>query len=70
VAIDGIGPVNVNGTQTVSPSNSTNFHHHGSQRPRHRARSGRAHSARRGCRRCGRNGIGRGLPPKRRGYFL
>jgi peptidoglycan-associated lipoprotein len=26
VAIDGIGPVNVNGTQTVSPSNSTNFH--------------------------------------------
>jgi peptidoglycan-associated lipoprotein len=26
VAIDGIGPVNLNGTQTVSPSNSTNFH--------------------------------------------
>jgi peptidoglycan-associated lipoprotein len=26
VAIDGIGPVNVNGTQTVSPSTSTNFH--------------------------------------------
>ena len=26
VSIDGIGPVNVNGTQTVSPSNSTNFH--------------------------------------------
>jgi len=26
VAIDGIGPVNVNGTQTVSPSSSTNFH--------------------------------------------
>ena len=26
VAIDGIGQVNVNGTQTVSPSNSTNFH--------------------------------------------
>jgi peptidoglycan-associated lipoprotein len=26
VTIDGIGPVNVNGTQTVSPSNSTNFH--------------------------------------------
>jgi peptidoglycan-associated lipoprotein len=24
--IDGIGPVNVNGTQTVSPSTSTNFH--------------------------------------------
>src|ERR1700679_1015256 len=24
--IDGIGPVPVNGTQTVSPSNSTNFH--------------------------------------------
>jgi peptidoglycan-associated lipoprotein len=24
--IDGIGPVNVNGTQTVSPSSSTNFH--------------------------------------------
>jgi peptidoglycan-associated lipoprotein len=26
VAIDGIGQVNLNGTQTVSPSNSTNFH--------------------------------------------
>jgi peptidoglycan-associated lipoprotein len=26
VIIDGIGPVNVNGTQTVSPSSSTNFH--------------------------------------------
>ena len=26
VTIDGIGEVNVNGTQTVSPSNSTNFH--------------------------------------------
>jgi peptidoglycan-associated lipoprotein len=26
VAIDGIGPVNANGTQTVSPSTSTNFH--------------------------------------------
>ena len=26
VQIDGIGPVAVNGTQTVSPSNSTNFH--------------------------------------------
>ena len=26
VAIDGIGQVNPNGTQTVSPSNSTNFH--------------------------------------------
>lgn len=26
VAIDGIGPVPANGTQTVSPSNSTNFH--------------------------------------------
>ena len=26
VSIDGVGPVNVNGTQTVSPSNSTNFH--------------------------------------------
>jgi peptidoglycan-associated lipoprotein len=26
VTIDGIGPVPVNGTQTVSPSNSTNFH--------------------------------------------
>ena len=26
VSIDGIGPVNVNGTQTVSPSTSTNFH--------------------------------------------
>jgi peptidoglycan-associated lipoprotein len=26
VTIDGIGSVNVNGTQTVSPSNSTNFH--------------------------------------------
>ena len=26
VAIDGIGAVNVNGTQTVSPANSTNFH--------------------------------------------
>ncbi|QHN05483.1 OmpA family protein [Granulicella sp. WH15] len=26
VTIEGIGPVNVNGTQTVSPSNSTNFH--------------------------------------------
>ena len=26
VTIDGIGPVNANGTQTVSPSNSTNFH--------------------------------------------
>jgi peptidoglycan-associated lipoprotein len=26
VVIDGIGPVPVNGTQTVSPSNSTNFH--------------------------------------------
>ena len=26
VMIDGIGPVNVNGTQTVSPSSSTNFH--------------------------------------------
>ena len=26
VSIDGIGPVAVNGTQTVSPSNSTNFH--------------------------------------------
>jgi peptidoglycan-associated lipoprotein len=26
VSIDGIGPVNINGTQTVSPSNSTNFH--------------------------------------------
>jgi peptidoglycan-associated lipoprotein len=26
VTIDGIGPVNLNGTQTVSPSNSTNFH--------------------------------------------
>jgi peptidoglycan-associated lipoprotein len=26
VAIDGIGKVNVNGTQTVSPSTSTNFH--------------------------------------------
>jgi peptidoglycan-associated lipoprotein len=26
VAIDGIGEVNINGTQTVSPSNSTNFH--------------------------------------------
>jgi peptidoglycan-associated lipoprotein len=25
-AIDGIGQVNLNGTQTVSPSNSTNFH--------------------------------------------
>jgi peptidoglycan-associated lipoprotein len=25
-SIDGIGPVNVNGTQTVSPSTSTNFH--------------------------------------------
>lgn len=26
VSIDGIGPVPANGTQTVSPSNSTNFH--------------------------------------------
>ena len=26
VTIDGIGQVNANGTQTVSPSNSTNFH--------------------------------------------
>ena len=26
VSIDGIGPVAVNGTQTVSPANSTNFH--------------------------------------------
>lgn len=26
VTIDGIGQVNLNGTQTVSPSNSTNFH--------------------------------------------
>jgi peptidoglycan-associated lipoprotein len=26
VTIDGIGPVNLNGTQTVSPSSSTNFH--------------------------------------------
>ena len=26
VSIDGIGDVNLNGTQTVSPSNSTNFH--------------------------------------------
>jgi peptidoglycan-associated lipoprotein len=26
VSIDGIGPINVNGTQTVSPSTSTNFH--------------------------------------------
>ena len=26
VTIDGIGQVNINGTQTVSPSNSTNFH--------------------------------------------
>lgn len=26
VTIDGIGPVPVNGTQTVSPANSTNFH--------------------------------------------
>ncbi len=26
VTIDGIGSVNVNGTQTVSPANSTNFH--------------------------------------------
>jgi peptidoglycan-associated lipoprotein len=26
VTIDGIGDVNLNGTQTVSPSNSTNFH--------------------------------------------
>jgi peptidoglycan-associated lipoprotein len=26
VTIDGIGEVNLNGTQTVSPSNSTNFH--------------------------------------------
>jgi len=26
VSIDGIGSVNVNGTQTVTPSNSTNFH--------------------------------------------
>jgi peptidoglycan-associated lipoprotein len=26
VSIDGIGEVNLNGTQTVSPSNSTNFH--------------------------------------------
>jgi peptidoglycan-associated lipoprotein len=26
VTIDGIGPVNLNGTQTVSPSNSTEFH--------------------------------------------
>ena len=26
VNIDGIGPVNANGTQTVSPSTSTNFH--------------------------------------------
>ncbi len=26
VVIDGIGPVPVNGTQTVSPANSTNFH--------------------------------------------
>jgi len=26
VSIDGIGQVNVNGTQTVSPANSTNFH--------------------------------------------
>ncbi len=26
VTIDGIGPVNPNGTQTVSPSSSTNFH--------------------------------------------
>jgi peptidoglycan-associated lipoprotein len=26
VTIDGIGPVPINGTQTVSPSNSTNFH--------------------------------------------
>ena len=26
VSIDGVGPVAVNGTQTVSPSNSTNFH--------------------------------------------
>jgi peptidoglycan-associated lipoprotein len=26
VSIDGIGPVNINGTQTVSPSTSTNFH--------------------------------------------
>ena len=26
VSIDGIGTVNVNGTQTVSPANSTNFH--------------------------------------------
>src|ERR1700723_1353571 len=26
VTVDGIGPVNLNGTQTVSPSNSTEFH--------------------------------------------
>jgi peptidoglycan-associated lipoprotein len=26
VTIDGLGPVNLNGTQTVSPSNSTEFH--------------------------------------------
>jgi len=26
VSIDGIGPVAINGTQTVSPANSTNFH--------------------------------------------
>lgn len=26
VSIDGIGEVNINGTQTVSPANSTNFH--------------------------------------------
>ncbi len=26
VSIDGVGTVNVNGTQTVTPSNSTNFH--------------------------------------------
>ena len=26
VSIDGIGQVNINGTQTVAPSNSTNFH--------------------------------------------
>ena len=60
VTIDGIGPVSPNGTQTVSPSTSTNFHmvakgeggHTRSQRSRDRPRTAPARPplGRRACR--------------------
>ena len=74
VTIDGIGPVNNNGTQTVSPSNSTNFHltakGDGGECSRDGTGSGSADGSfgrqqwRRGY------GIGCGVPPKRAGRIF